>query len=46
VDTNKIQSHYENGVLTITMPRAEEKKKRQIKVSVGGGPKVIEGSKK
>jgi HSP20 family protein len=46
VDINKIQSHYESGVLTITMPKAEEKKKKQIKVSVGGIGKVIEGTKK
>jgi len=43
VDTNKIESHYENGVLTITMPKAEEKKKKQIQVKVTGSPKVIEG---
>jgi len=46
VDTNKIQSYYENGVLTITMPKAEEKKKKQIRVSVTGGGKAIEGQVK
>ena len=46
VDTNKIRSHYEHGVLTITMPKAEEKKKKQIKVSVGSGAKAIEGTVK
>jgi len=45
VDTNKIESHYENGVLTITMPMAEEKKKKQIQVKVTSGPKTIEGKK-
>jgi len=45
VDTNKIESHYENGVLAITMPKAEEKKKKQIQVKVNGGQKVIEGKK-
>jgi len=45
VDTDKIESYYENGVLTITLPKAEEKKKKQIQVKVGGGPKVIEGKK-
>ena len=45
VDTNKIKSVYENGVLTISLPRAEEKKKKQIKVQVSGGAKAIEGSK-
>lgn len=45
VDTNKIVSHYENGVLTITMPKAEEKKKKQIQVKVVSGPKSIEDKK-
>jgi len=45
VDTNKIESHYENGVLTITLPKAEEKKKKQIQIKVTGGPKAIEGKK-
>ena len=45
VDSNKIRSHYENGVLTITMPKAEEKKKRQIQVKVDSGPKAIEDKK-
>ena len=45
VDADKIESHYENGVLTITMPKAEEKKKKQIQVKVGSGAKAIEGKK-
>ena len=45
VDTNKIESNYENGVLTITMPKAEEKKKKQIQIKVTGGSKAIEGKK-
>jgi len=44
VDTGKIQSTFENGVLTISLPKAEEKKRKQIKVKVGGGTKAIEGS--
>ena len=43
VDTNKINCQYENGVLTIVLPKAEEKKKKQIKVNV---TKAIEDSKK
>jgi HSP20 family protein len=46
VDTNKIESEYENGVLTIRMPKAEEKKKKQIQIKVGGSTKAIEGSSK
>jgi HSP20 family protein len=47
IDTGKIQSEYEHGVLTVTLPRAEEKKPKRIKVSVRGAAKEIEaGSKK
>jgi HSP20 family protein len=45
VDVNKVHSGYENGVLTITMPRAEEKKKKQIQVKVTAGTKQIEAKK-
>ena len=45
VDANKIECNYENGVLTITMPKAEEKKKKQIQVKITSGPKTIEGKK-
>ena len=45
IDANKVQSTYENGVLTITLPKAEEKKKKQIKIQVTGGTKTIEAKK-
>ena len=45
VDINNIVSHYENGVLTIILPKAEEKKKKQIQVKVTGVSKAIEGKK-
>lgn len=45
VDTNKVQSNYEHGVLTITMPKAEEKKRKQIQIKVNNGAKAIEGKK-
>ena len=45
VDTEKIESTYDNGVLTVTMPKAEEKKKKQIQIKVGAGRKEIEGKK-
>lgn len=41
VDTSKMDSEYENGVLTITLPKAEEKKKKQIEIKV----KPTEGKK-
>jgi HSP20 family protein len=43
VATEKITSQYENGVLTINLPKAEEKKKKLIKIGVKGGPQTIEG---
>jgi len=45
VDSNKVQSTYENGVLTIVLPKAEEKKKKQIKIQIGSGSKAIEAKK-
>jgi HSP20 family protein len=45
VDSNKVQSTYENGVLTIVLPKAEEKKKKQIKIQVASGSKAIEAKK-
>ena len=46
VDVNKVKSGYDHGVLSITLPKAEEKKPKQIKVNVGGGTRVIEASTK
>jgi len=45
VDANKVQSTYENGVLTIVLPKAEEKKKKQIKIQIGSGSKAVEAKK-
>ena len=45
VDASKVQSTYENGVLTIVLPKAEEKKKKQIKIQIGSGSKAIEAKK-
>ena len=44
VDTGKVHSYYENGVLTITLPKAEEKKRKQIQVKVGSDAKAIESA--
>ena len=46
VDTEKIVSSYCNGVLTITMPKAEEKKKKLIQIKVESEPKTIETTAK
>ncbi len=34
VRADAIQAHYENGVLTVTLPRQEEVKPRQIAIEV------------
>ena len=46
VDTAKVQSYYENGILSIHLPKAEAKKKKQIQIKVGSGAKAIEAAKK
>jgi len=43
VQAEKAQAHFEHGMLTITLPKAEEAKPRQIKVNVTSG--AIEGEK-
>ncbi len=35
-DTNEINAEYKNGVLTVTMPKKEAAKPRQVKVEVKG----------
>jgi HSP20 family protein len=34
VDGNRVAAHYEDGILTVTLPKAEEAKPRQIEVNV------------
>ncbi|MBN1369100.1 MAG: Hsp20/alpha crystallin family protein [Dehalococcoidaceae bacterium] len=43
VNSEKAEAVFENGVLTLTLPKAEEVKPRQIKVKT---TKLIEGEKK
>ena len=41
VDSEKINAHYENGVLSLTIPKAEEiKTKKKIEVLTGEKPKT------
>lgn len=40
VDTDKVEPRYENGVLTITLPVAEAKKAKRLKVSAGAALSV------
>ncbi|PRW63046.1 Hsp20/alpha crystallin family protein [Actinopolyspora mortivallis] len=43
LDVDNISATYTDGVLTVTLPVAEQAKPRQIKVDHGGDRKVIEG---
>ena len=42
LDPNKVEPRYEHGVLTITVPKAEAKRARQLTVQVGGN-NTLEG---
>jgi len=46
VNAEKIECSYDNGVLTITMPKAEEKKRKQIPVKMTGGSRTVDASSK
>lgn len=45
LSTDQIHASYEDGVLNVTIPKAEEERPRQVKIS-GGGSKTIEASGK
>ena len=42
VDADKAEPHYENGVLTITMPKVESKKVKHLKVNSEKAPEATE----
>ena len=42
VDPDRVEPRYDNGVLTITVPKAEAKRSRKLEVQVGA-PAAIEG---
>src|SRR5690242_1970606 len=43
LDTDKLEARYENGVLTLRIPVAEQAKPRRIEVSSSGGSRQISG---
>ena len=47
INADQIEAHYDAGVLTLTLPKAEEAKPKRISVkSADGQQKMIEGSSK
>ena len=42
VDTEKVEADYKNGVLTITLPKKEAAKPRQVKVAVQAGDAKVQ----
>lgn len=44
LDTERVQANYDNGVLTLTIPVAEQAKPRKVEVTSGGGAKQIQTS--
>ncbi|HET9732248.1 MAG TPA: Hsp20/alpha crystallin family protein [Acidimicrobiales bacterium] len=41
LDADHIEAHYENGVLTVTIPVAEAAKPRKVAITAGGGQTAI-----
>jgi HSP20 family protein len=41
LDADRIEAHYDAGVLTLRLPIAEKAKPRKIEITEGSGPKVI-----
>ena len=45
LDTDNIQANYENGVLSLTIPVAEQAKPRKVEITnSGGGQKAVEAT--
>ena len=44
IDPDSIEAQFENGVLTVTIPKPEERRPRRVAISVGEKSPVIEGS--
>lgn len=44
LDADRIDARYENGVLTVSIPVAEQAKPRKVAISHGGGAQAIEAS--
>ena len=45
VDTERVESTYDHGVLSIALPKVEHRKARRVEIKVGSAAKPIEGKK-
>ena len=43
LDTDKLEAHYDNGVLTLRIPVSEQARPRKISVGAGNGHRQIKG---
>jgi HSP20 family protein len=41
LDGERTEAHFENGVLTLTVPVAEQAKPRKVEIASGNGPKAV-----
>lgn len=46
MDTENAQAHFENGILSLTLPKTEEARERRIRVTSGSGPAIGSGKQK
>jgi HSP20 family protein len=44
LDTDRLEARYDAGVLTVTIPVAEQAKARKVEIHAGSGPDVIEAN--
>ena len=43
IDTDKVEAHYDKGILEVSLAKREEAKPKQIKVGAGNGSKTLQG---